>query len=230
MLASSSPEIAERPRVREINSRRGEERPATSRVGDRPRTSNHERKTHQKYIQIMSDMEGQGLLEQIDVRIIKALLLRENFDVMREFDHYFLHNISLQELGGRLQKLADKLNLYMERPSSPLPKNKQLQFLMDSFVKENLIDNEDIDILQKLIAQENEFVFSAFDVYESDRDQAELVDSLMRAINKYQKKNEDSIKSSSFYPNPQPVESAPQMLLTQEIIKKIIKDLDLCQN
>ena len=229
ILINSRSEIADQYRAREVNSRRGEERPATSRVGDRPRTSNQERKTHQKYIQVMSDMEGQGLLEQIDVRIIKALLLRENVDVMREFDHFFLHNISLHELASRLEKLADKLNMYMDRPSSPLPKNKQLQFLVDSFVRENLIDNEDIEILQKLITEENEFVYSAFDVYESDRDQTELVDSLMRAINKYQKKNEDSIKSLSFYPNPPPIETATQGI-NQEIINKIIQDLQLCQN
>ena len=148
---------------------------------------------------------------------------------MREFDHYFLHNISVPELGNRLQKLADRLNLYMERPSSPLPKNKQLQFLVDSFVRENLIAAEDIEVLRKLIAEENEFVFSSFDVYESDRDQSELVDSLMRAINKYKKKNDESIKSSSFYPNPPPIESALQVL-NAENMNKIIGKLKLCQN
>ena len=227
-IRSNVSEVIERPIPRE-HSRREEERPSTSRVGDRPRTSNQERKPNQKYLQLMSEMEGQGILEQLDVKTIKTLLLRDNYDVMREFDHYFLHNISVPELGNRLQKLADRLNLYMERPSSPLPKNKQLQFLVDSFVRENLIAAEDIEVLRKLIAEENEFVFSSFDVYESDRDQSELVDSLMRAINKYKKKNDESIKSSSFYPNPPPIESALQVL-NAENMNKIIGKLKLCQN
>lgn len=226
-LRSHESEIIERPQVQEIN-RRNDERPATSRVGGRPKTSNHERKTYQKYIQIMSDLEGQGLIQQIDARIIKALLLRENIEVMKEFDYYFFHEISMKELGNRLRQLADKLNLYVERPTSPLPKNKQLQFLVDAFVKENLIGLEDIEVLQKLIAEENEFVFSAFDVYESDRDQNELVDSLMRAIHKYQKKNE-SIRSTSFYPELPVVQSSGKML-TQEGIIKIITELELFQN
>jgi hypothetical protein len=181
------------------NSVRPDERPTTSRVGDRPKTDNHDIKSYQNYIQIMSEMESQGLLEQVDVRIIKALILRENIDVMREFDHYFLHSINLDELGNRLQKLADRLNTYMDRPSSPMPKNNQLQSLVESFLGDSLMDSEDIEVLKKLITEENEFVVSAFDVYESDRDQVELIDSLMRAVDKYRKVNQDSIRSSSFY-------------------------------
>ena len=208
--------------------KRTDERPATSRVA-RPRTSNQERKSYQKYIQIITEMESQGLLEQFDVRIIKALILRENLDVMREFDHYFLHDISLHELGNRLRKLADKLNLYMERPSSPIPKNKQFQYLVDSFAKEYLIEPEDLSILRLLISEENEFVFSAFDVYESDRDQAELLDSIMRAINKHKKNKNDSIRSSPFYPNFPHIEVAPHEI-SQEIIVKIINDLGISKN
>ena len=222
-MINPDPEISERP-----STKRREERPATSRAGDRPKTSNQEKKNYQKFIQIIGDMENQRLLEQFDVRIIKALILRENFDVMREFDHYFLHNISLHELGSRLQKLADKLSLYMERPTSPMPKNNKLEFLLDSFSRENLISAGDIEILKKLISEENEFVFSAFDVYESDKDQGELVDSLMRAINK-NRRDQESIRSNSFYPNLPPVESAP-IVLNQNIINNTIQSLNLLQN
>lgn len=191
-------ESSETPRDREITRNR-DERPSTTRAGDRPRTSNQDRKSYQKYLQIMWELEAQGFLEQTNVRLIKAMILGENFDVMREFDYYFLNNISLQELGTKLQKLADKLSLYMERPSSPMPKNNQMQFLVESFARECLVSAEDIEILKKLISEENEFVFSAYDVYESDKDQTELVDSLLRAINK-KKKEEESLRSDSFYP------------------------------
>ena len=224
----SSSRLLEKPQILEVP-RSNEERPATSRVGDRPRTSNQDRRSYQNYMQIMGEMEAQGLLEQIDVRIIKALILRENFGVMREFDYYFLHSISLRELGSRLQKLADKLSLYMERPSSPMQKNNQLEFLVDSFARDSLIALEDIEVLKKLIADKNEFVLSAFDVFESDRDQAELVDSLMRAIKKHTRPAADSIRSSSFYPNPPPVEVAPTFI-NQEVIMKIMSDLDLSKN
>lgn len=228
IIRHSSSRVIERSHLHD-SIRRTEERPATSRVGDRPRTSNQDKRSYQNYIQIMGEMETQGLLEQIDVRIIKALILRENFGVMREFDHYFLHSISLRELGNRLQKLADKLSLYMERPSSPIQKNNQLEFLVDSFARDNLINLDDIEVLKKLILDENEFVFSAFDVYESDRDQGELIDSLMRAIRKYAKPLSESIRSSSFYPNPPPVEVAPTFI-NQEVILKVIRELNLSKN
>jgi hypothetical protein len=181
-----------------------DERPSTTRTGDRPRTSNQDRKnyeiskTNEKYLQVMLDLEAQGLLEPADVRILKGMILRENFEVLKEFEIFFIHNISLQELGNRLQKLADRRALYMERPSSPMPKNNQLQFLIESFSRENLMNQEDIEVLKKLICEEHEFVFSAYDVYESDKDQNELIDSLMRAINK-RKKISDSIRPDSFF-------------------------------
>ena len=182
-----------------------DERPSTTRTGDRPRTSNQDRKnyevskTNERYLQIMLDLEAQGFLEQGDVRILKGMILRENFDVLKEFEVFFVHNITLQELGSRLQKLADRRLLYMERPSSPMPKNNQLQFLIESFLRENLMNQEDIEVLRKLVGEENEFVFSAYDVYESDKDQNELIDSLIRAINKRKKEMEHLIRPDSFF-------------------------------
>lgn len=176
-----------------------DERPSTTRTGDRPRTSNHDRKSHERFFQVMWEMEAQGLIEQADVRVTKGMILRENFDVMKEFETFFSHNISLAELASRLQKLADKRSLYMERPSSPMPKNNQLQFLVESLSRENLMSFEDVEYLKKLISEENEFVFSAYDVYESDKDQTELIDSLARAIERRKKQSDNIMRPDSFF-------------------------------
>lgn len=176
-----------------------DERPSTTRTGDRPRTSNQDRKSHERYFQVIFEMESQGLIDQADVRVAKGMILRENFDVLKEFDSFFSHNTSLQELATRLQKLADKRSLYMERPSSPMPKNNQLQFLVESLSRENLMPFEDIEILKKLISEENEFVFSAYDVYESDKDLNELIDSFARAIERRKKQSDSIIRPDSFF-------------------------------
>ena len=182
-----------------------DERPSTTRTGDRPRTSNQDMKnyeiskTNERYLQVLLDLEAQGLLEQGDVRILKGMILRENFDLLKEFEVFFVHNINLQELGSRLQKLSDRRSLYMERPTSPMPKNNQMQFLTESFLRENLMNREDTEVLKKLVGEENEFVFSAYDVYESDKDQNELIDSLIRAINKRKKEEQHLVRPGLFF-------------------------------
>lgn len=217
---------AERPKARDEKARFNRsqlsvERPSTTRAGERPMTSNNnDRRGYQRFIQVVLDLEQRGVLDQKDLGVIKALILRDNHEVMRELGSYFMRTISLDELGIRLQRLADKLSSGMERPSSPMPRKSELHLLVESLVKENLPTKEDIEILNKLIADENEFVFSAFDVFESDRDQEELIDSLIRAISKYRKQaKQEPLPSNSFYPNPPPIEIAPQI---QELNSELI--------
>ena len=45
-------------------------------------------------------------------------------------------------------------------------------------------DPEDIKLLQMLIQEENEFILSTFDVFDSDQDHENLIDSLQRIIEK----------------------------------------------
>ena len=56
---------------------------------------------------------------------------------------------------------------------------------VSSLARKHFQDPEDVQILQKLIHEENEFVLSNFDVFESDKDQENLIDSLQRIIYKY---------------------------------------------
>jgi len=67
----------------------------------------------------------------------------------------------------------------MERPMSPIPKNKkQLLQFVNSMAQYHFSDKEDLDMLNKLIQEENEFVLSCFDVFDSDKDYENLIDSL----------------------------------------------------
>jgi hypothetical protein len=42
-----------------------------------------------------------------------------------------------------------------------------------------------LDLLNQLILEENEFVLSCFEVFDSDRDYENLIDSLQRILNKH---------------------------------------------
>ena len=52
-----------------------------------------------------------------------------------------------------------------------------MQFL-NSLTNYHFGDKEDIDLLNRLIQEENEFILSCFDVFDSDKDHENLIDSL----------------------------------------------------
>jgi hypothetical protein len=215
-LRESSPSIASI-EPRRLSTRGERSRPSTSITGERPRDR---RQSYQRIVQILSEIEAQGLLEDRLLGVIKTLLLRENADVLRSFEGFFSQSLSLQELSWRLQQLAESLHNYIERPSSPVPRKNELLELVNSLVRAHLPAEADNEALNALIAEENEFVFSAFDVFESDRDQAELLDSLMRAIRKYRQTRSPVVAASSFYPDPPPIESSEQEELTPESLAR----------
>lgn len=66
---------------------------------------------------------------------------------------------------------------------SPIPKNKkQLLQFVNSLTIYHFADKDDIELLNKLIQEENEFVLSCFDVFDSDKDHENLIDSLQRIL------------------------------------------------
>jgi len=77
--------------------------------------------------------------------------------------------------------------------------------LVNTVVKDQLPDPDDLQVLKKLIVDENEFVFAAFDVFVSDRDEEELLDTLMRWVLKAKRvrlEETEALNTSSFYPSP----------------------------
>lgn len=207
------------PEPRGFTTRGEQSRPSTGVSGERPSSRRH---SYQRIVQILSEIEAQGLLEDRLLGVIKTLLLRENADVLRSFDSFFSQSLSLQDLSWKLQQLAESLRNYIERPSSPMPRKNELLELVNSLVRAHLPDEADIDALNALIAEENEFVFSAFDVFESDRDQTELLDSLMRAIRKYHRTRSSEVAPSSFYPDPPPIEtSEPIETSSESFVRRI---------
>jgi hypothetical protein len=64
-------------------------------------------------------------------------------------------------------------------------------------------DPDDVQLLNKLVQEENEFVLSCFDVFESDKDHDNLIDSLRRILEKSKSMglHRNSMTASSFYNN-----------------------------
>ena len=67
-------------------------------------------------------------------------------------------------------------------------------------------DPDDVQLLQKLIHDENELILAVFDVYESDNNHENLIDSLRRILDKSKSMgiHMQSITATSFYNNHDP--------------------------
>jgi hypothetical protein len=72
---------------------------------------------------------------------------------------------------------------------------------VNSLARYHFSDPDDIQLLQKLIHDENEFVLSTFDVFDSDQDHENLIDSLQRIIEKSKTMgiHLQSVQATSFY-------------------------------
>jgi hypothetical protein len=67
----------------------------------------------------------------------------------------------------------------MKRLISPVPKNKKkLISFVNSLTRYHFSSRDDIELLNKLIQEDNRFNLPCFDVFESDKDHENLIDSL----------------------------------------------------
>jgi hypothetical protein len=124
------------------------------------------------------------------------LIFEENLTVFRHINNFLAKYITSEELAFNLTQVAQQaLGLLppnamqtASRPISPplLLKNKksQLQAYLKTLTRIAFRSKEEQQILQRLVDEENDHVLSCFDVFDSDKDQDSLIDSLQRIINK----------------------------------------------
>ena len=155
----------------------------------------------EKLIQITAELERRSLLTEHTASLIKSLILEENSDVLNVMIAYEKGHCDERELSFRLVRLAEKLSPYIVRPTSPLPKKDELMKLVNNLVKKRLKDESYLLLLNKLICEGDELLYSTFDVFESDRDEEDLLDTLIRIVNKYKKQGKfsNSLYASPFY-------------------------------
>ena len=153
---------------------------------------------------IIINLESQNLLDEQTSSLLKTLILEENYDIFKLINSFIARAIDEHALCAKLIRLAQQMGTYMERPMSPIPKNKkQLLSFVNSMAEYHFTDKEDLDLLNKLIQEENEFVLSCFAVFDSDKDHENLIDSLQRILDKSKASGAHSnkITPSAFYQN-----------------------------
>ena len=63
---------------------------------------------------------------------------------------------------------------------------------------DDIISTSEQAILHKLVSTENEYVMAAYEVYENDRDEEELKDTLLRIANIYGSSSQPSSGKTKF--------------------------------
>ena len=155
-------------------------------------------------------MEKKKLINEQSASVIKCLILEENTEVFKVINDYIHEIFDEDTLSKYLSKLARKLSQYIVRPTSPFPKKDELIKMVNSLVRKRLRDDNDLLLLNKLILDEDELVYSSFDVFESDRDEEDLLDTLIRIVQKYKRMGRfsNNMYASTFY-------SSKKILLNQ---------------
>lgn len=171
----------------------------------------------EKFIQIAAELERRSYLTEHSASLIKSLILEENAEVFKAMGAYENDIYDEQELSFRLVRLAEKLSPYIVRPTSPLPKKDELVKMVNNLVRKRLRDDNQLLLLNKLILEGDELLYSTFEVFESDRDEEDLLDTLIRIVSKYKKMGRFSndLYASSFYSS----QKFPLVENEQELIK-----------
>jgi hypothetical protein len=130
-------------------------------------------------------------LDDKNIPKLKQMLLNENEELCSLFRVYMQELIDKKTLIYSLNKILSN-PVDIDRPLTPTPQKNKFMKLIDSLEKSLSDDHNDIGLLKSLIQFDNEFVLGAFEVYESDKDIENLIDSLRRSIKRY-KKPKDSI-------------------------------------
>lgn len=175
-------------------------RPETSEA--RSRKSKEISSTQERFIQITAELERKGLLTEHSASLIKSLILEENSEVINTMNSYVNDAFNEKTLSSKLVKLAEKLSPYIVRPTSPLPKKDELIKLVNTLVRRRLKDDNDLLLLNKLILEGDELVYSTFEVFEADRDEEDLLDTLIRIVHKYKKLGKfdgNNLYATTFY-------------------------------
>eukprot|EP01017_Pseudomicrothorax_dubius_P044527 TRINITY_DN7537_c0_g1_i3.p1 TRINITY_DN7537_c0_g1~~TRINITY_DN7537_c0_g1_i3.p1 ORF type:complete len:1239 (-),score=274.19 TRINITY_DN7537_c0_g1_i3:62-3778(-) len=139
----------------------------------------------EKFIQVIAHLESNHLIDEKTSSLIKTLILEENSDVYRALNSFLHEAIDERILCKKIYALAEKNEFYFERPTSPLPRKDELINFMNTVVRQHIKNERDLEILNRLICEGEEKIYSAFQVFESDRDQDDLLDTLLRIINHY---------------------------------------------
>ncbi len=118
------------------------------------------------------------------------MILEEQKSVFKILKQYLDGQINQQTLSSHLVNLVEEKKGKNKRPISPnVPRRDALVIMVNTLVKSSpLLNEHELEILNKLIFEGNELVYSSYEVFESDQDEEDFLDSLKRIVISYNTK------------------------------------------
>jgi len=144
---------------------------------------------------VIHQLETKRMLDVQCVSLVKALILQENQEIMQSVSNYMLNLYDENELAQILTWLTSVLSNQLERPTSAIPKKDPALNYIDSIISD-FIDTNDCQIIHRLYKENNEFVLAAFDLFKSDKDQEDLLDTLQRIVKRHKQQENEFVPSS----------------------------------
>ena len=140
----------------------------------------------EKFLFIAKDLVDKNLIEEKYFPKLKQMILFENEEISNIFKIYNQEIIDLKTLINGINKILSWTLDKSRRPDSPKLLNKEkLVELIDSLNESIFDDPADHLLLHNLAIYDNEFINAAYEVYMSDFDLENFIDSIKRLINKY---------------------------------------------
>eukprot|EP00742_Colponemidia_sp_Colp-10_P005009 GILJ01005352.1.p1 GENE.GILJ01005352.1~~GILJ01005352.1.p1 ORF type:complete len:1382 (-),score=208.70 GILJ01005352.1:217-4362(-) len=148
-----------------------------------------------KLLQAVALLVRTHQIDQREASVLKNLILAENPLVRAAFESFEL-NEDGDELKDTLIKIVQRGTPGLDRPSSPTPQYKDTLVRLVVSLAQKKLDTDELRILRQLLQENNEFLMSAFDVFEADQDQDELLDTVVRLVKK-SKRDSVALQSSA---------------------------------
>jgi hypothetical protein len=132
--------------------------------------------------------KGRGITPAQELELIRRLFERDEI-VFAALEAY-IEDKDKEELVDTLLRIARLSSVaphssVAARPAAPTPMADELFRVIQSMKDAGAVDLSEQRLLQSLASDENEYVMAAFEVYENDRDEDELRDTLLRVVRIY---------------------------------------------
>jgi hypothetical protein len=152
----------------------------------RPHTPLKDHNSIDKYLSIAQELYESNLLDSVSFSKLNQMVLKEGEEVINLMKMYCQDILDKRSLISGLNKILN--SFFNSRPTSPIQVKNKLLSLIEQLESELFEDPTDAILLKNLIEYENEFIMGAFEVYESDKDLENFIESIRILINRSKRK------------------------------------------
>lgn len=161
----------------------------------------------ERYLSIAQELYESNQIDSVLFSKLSQMILKENEEIINLIKIYTQDIIDKKTLIGGFNKILSSFIQNNSRPTSPIQAKSKLVSLIEQIENDIFEDSSDAVLLKNLIEYENEFIMGAFEVYESDKDLDNFIESIKILIARSKRKpslynqNEHKLKQGQLFNN-----------------------------